>query len=119
MSTLQALELQTGSDWGWSLLVRDSAGVPLTILGPVMEMRRDLNTRSQRLARLDTTGASDGLISPAGSGWWSLTLPSAVTSLMPPGRGFWDIFAILDSRITRIAAGAINLRARVTEVVHS
>jgi hypothetical protein len=119
VSNLQALELQTGADWGWSLLVKNSAGTPLAITDPVMEMRRDLTYRSQRLARLDTTGQADGLITPADGGWWSLYLSSTVTSLMPPGRGFWDIFATLEGRVTRLAAGAINLRARVTEVVHS
>ena len=119
MSNLQALELQTGADWGWSLLVKDSAGNPLAITDPVMEMRRDLTYRSQRLARLDTTGAAEGLITPSTGGWWLLYLPSAVTAQLPPGRGFWDIFAHLSGRVTRIAAGAVNLRARVTEVVHS
>jgi hypothetical protein len=114
MSNLQPLVIETGADWGWTVTIRNSAGQPLNPTGLVMEMRRDINPLSQLLVRLDMTGQAPGLISPAGSGQWSLTIPEAVTAAIPGGRGFWDLFGRLEGRATKLGAGAVEVRPRVT-----
>lgn len=117
MSTLQPLVIQTGADWGWTMTIRDGAGTPIAVTGMVIEMRRDINPTSQLLTRLDTTGQAPGLISPAGAGIWSLTLPWQVTSLIPPGRGFWDVYGTVATRRVKLGAGAVEVEPRVTAVV--
>jgi hypothetical protein len=114
VSTLQPLVIDTGADWGWTVTIKDAAGNPLNPTNLVLEMRRDLNLNAQLLIRLDMTGQAGGLISPSGSGQWSLTIAEAVTAQIPPGRGFWDLFGRLTGRATKLASGAVEVRPRVT-----
>jgi len=114
VSNLQPLVIQTGADWGWNLHITTSLGAPLVASNLEMEMRRDRSSLSQLLTRLDMSGTAPGLISPAGPGMWSLTLPDEVTTQIPTGRGFWDLFGVISGRRLEIAAGAVEVRPHVT-----
>lgn len=106
------LEIPSGQDWGVPITVA-LAGAPVEMTTPVMEMRRDLNYRSQLLAHLDTTGHADGTLTRISLGNWTASLPRAFTASMPPGRGFWQIFGFVNSRWISIDSGVLEILPRV------
>jgi hypothetical protein len=109
------LEIVTGTDWATQILWQDqlSDGVPFTL--PVMEIRQDLNPTSARVARLDTTGTADGLITIQDSGLMLLSLPHTVTINLTPGTAFWDLFLTTGSnQRARLLFGSVAIKPRVT-----
>lgn len=114
MSDLEPLILKTGPDWGWSINIH-WLGQPFEFSQPVMEIRRDVSPNSALIARLDTTGAADGLIVMLAPGRVGLYLDSAFTSSLSTGRAFWDMFALVAGRLTPlITQGAIEIEPHVT-----
>lgn len=108
------LQIFAGQDWAVPIDVFLPNGTtPADVLTPVMEMRRDPNYRGQLLARLDTTGDADGLLTRLSLGHWTAALGWEFTAQMPPGRGFWQIFGFLDARRIEIDSGVVEIIPRV------
>lgn len=108
---LQSLIIQTGAVWKPLLAVPDTGGFPP--VQPVMEIRRDLSPTSQRLARLDTTDGADGTIQVT-NGMLQLFLSSLVTTKLPTGRGFWDVFAQVNGQLQQLLSGIVEIEPHVT-----
>lgn len=115
MSGSVQLEIVTGTDWATQILWQDqfSNGVPVS--APVMEIRQDLNPSSLRIARLDTTGLTDGTITIQGDGLLLLFLPKTVTINLTTGTAFWDLFLTTGSnQRARLLFGSVAIKPRVT-----
>lgn len=115
-STLTELTIQSGADWTVPLTVTSDGVTPVAATGLVMEIRRDLNPNAQLLAHLDESGTSDGTITAGTIGQFTLSLSSAVTSRIPWGRGFWDIFGVVGGQTVPIDSGVVNILPRVTSI---
>lgn len=113
MSTIRPLIIQSGSDWGWTVTINSTSGLP-ELVAPVMEIRRDVISASQLLARLDTSGNADGTIDVLGSGRLRMRLTHQVTANIPYGRGFWDIFCMISGQVTKVASGAVDILPHVS-----
>lgn len=109
---LQPLTIQTGASWRYQLPVPVTLGSPP--VAPVMEIRRDLSPNSQRLARLDITSGADGTIQIVNPGLLQLMLPSSVTTALPTGRGFWDVFAMINGQLQQLDFGTVEIQPHVT-----
>lgn len=114
MSTIEPLTIKTGADWGWTYSITFPNGSQPVIAAPVMEIRRDVSTSGQLIARLDTTGEADGLIEILGPGSLRLSMTHQVTARLAYGRGFWDIFGLIEDELVPLASGAINIEPHVT-----
>lgn len=115
MSGSVPLEIVTGSDWATEIFWQDqfSNGVPYT--APSMEIRQDLNPTSPRIARLDSTGSFEGVITITDIGKMLLYIPASVTTNMTPGTAFWDLFLTLPSnQRVRLLFGSVAIRSHVT-----
>jgi hypothetical protein len=92
----------------------DSSNNPIVFSNPTMDIRQELSPTGQILARLDSSGTRDGLISLPQPGTMLLQIASSVTTQLQTGYGFWDLFVIVNNQRVRFAFGTVSITPHVT-----
>jgi hypothetical protein len=110
------LNIVTGADWAVQLSWTDSLGNPILYTDPLMDIRQELNPKGQVIARFDSTGNLDGLISIPQIGTSLLQMSAAKTTNLQTGYGFWDLFVTVNGSRVRLAFGTVSITPHVTVV---
>lgn len=116
MSGSVDLVIETGSDWGIQISWVDQNGNPYSFSDPVMNIRQALTPTSRLIAKLDTSGMFDGLLTIMSPGVLRATITADRTNTLPPGYGFWDLYCNLNGSRVRLLYGTIAIAAHVTEL---
>jgi hypothetical protein len=108
------LIIDTGADWAVQLSWTDSSGNPIVFSNPSMDIRQELSPSGNLIARLDTSGNLDGLITIVSDGTILLEMNSAVTRNLLTGHGFWDLFVVVNNSRIKLAFGTVSITPHVT-----
>lgn len=108
------LTINTGADWAVQLSWLDGSGNPIPFGNPTMDIRQELSPVGTVIARLDTTGSLDGTITAPSPGTILLEIASSVTTTLPTGHGFWDLFVVVNNSRVRLAFGTVSITPHVT-----
>jgi hypothetical protein len=108
------LTLKTGADWAYQISWLDSNNDPIPFTNPTMDIRQELNPQGSVIARFDTSGDLDGLISFPAPGTMLLTMDKEVTNNLPTGYAHWDLFVTVYSSRVKLVYGTIAIEAHVT-----
>lgn len=118
MSNVTELTIEGGADFIFEIKVSYDDNVTFkTMTNPLMEIREAASIATAKLARFDTTGTQEGLIT-------SLTSPARLKFSMEQDKtaalallatkGYFDIFADIDGVRIRVASGVVRIPTHIT-----
>lgn len=88
------LAIECGEDYVATMTYRRD-GAPLRVGSPVGEIRQGEDSSSELVLRMDST-AESAIITQAEDGVLSFRIPHTVTSALPPGNWYWDLFGVIN-----------------------